>query len=68
MCPLVAEAVTRRVNAAGSRPDALVFPGPGGGFHARRGDATGLTIGNYRRVFKTAITNLNAVDDHRYQM
>src|SRR5262245_21747955 len=62
MCLLVASAVARRVDQAGG-PGALVFPGPGGGFGARRGKPTGLSTGNYRRVFKAAVADLNALDD-----
>jgi integrase len=64
MAVLVAEAVRRRLE--GCSPDGLVFCGPGGSHGVRRGARSQLSIGNYRRAYRLAMSRagLDGLDLH----
>ena len=54
MAGLVVEAVRRRLE--GCPPDGLVFCGPGGSHGFRRGDRSPLSVRNYRRAYRLAVS------------
>jgi integrase len=64
MAGLVVEAVRRRLE--GCPPDGLVFCGPGGSHGFRRGDRTPLSVRNYRRAYRLAVSraSLDGLDLH----
>ena len=54
MAGLVVEAVRRRLEDC--PPDGLVFCGPGGSHGFRRGDRSPLSVRNYRRAYRLAVS------------
>jgi integrase len=59
MADQVREAIVRQL-PAGTRPDDLVFTGPGGSNGVRRGARPPLSTGNLRRVYKAAVITAGA--------
>jgi integrase len=53
LAPTVVTAVRRQL-PPGDDPQALVFTGPGGGYHAKAGARTVLSAGNFRRLYQRA--------------
>jgi integrase len=64
MAGLVVEAVRRRLQ--GCPPDGLVFCGPGGSHGFRRGDRSPMSVRNYRRAYRLAVSRagLDGLDLH----
>jgi integrase len=64
MAGLVVEAVRRRLEDC--PPDGLVFCGPGGSHGFRRGDRSPLSVRNYRRAYRLAVSRagLDGLDLH----
>jgi integrase len=64
MASLVVEAVRRRLD--GCPPDGLVFCGPGGSHGMKRGVRSQLSVRNYRRAYRLAVSRagLNGLDLH----